>query len=479
MFFDNRRSRSNNRRNGTTNPKKGFAASRRNASTRRKRTRLFQQLETRNLLATDVWINKIHYDNDGGDTGEGIEIAGPAGTNLIGLWRELYNGSNGSLYDTENLTGTLTYLVIGDGTAAEGSGVIEAVVPLSSATIPADGYLLVGETGRGDVLGETADLLAALNFEGSDNVTHLIVQGFMNADGDDLDTNDDGTLDVMPWTSIIDSVALLETNDGTGDLVYSGTTVGPNGTTLLVANEGEPDGGTNPDGSVSVVEISSGVGSATVTTIAIDVRATKQFEIDNLANSYTKITPGVQPSADFEPEFITVSPDGSIAFVTLQENNAVAVLDLSVNSVSKILPLGYKDNLATNAATDATNNSPDSFALENLPVRGLFQPDVLASYSFGGTNFFVTANEGDARDPEETEIQNVTLNPTVFTDAATLQDPDNAGELEITSLFGAPDDNGDFDALYSFGDRSFSIFDDSGQLVFDSGDLLARAADAA
>ena len=35
-----------------------------------------------------VWINEIHYANDGQDTGEGVEIAGPAGTDLYGyrLW---------------------------------------------------------------------------------------------------------------------------------------------------------------------------------------------------------------------------------------------------------------------------------------------------------------------------------------------------------------------------------------------------------
>lgn len=33
---------------------------------------------------TPIFINEIHYDNDGGDTGEAIEIAGPAGSDLTG-----------------------------------------------------------------------------------------------------------------------------------------------------------------------------------------------------------------------------------------------------------------------------------------------------------------------------------------------------------------------------------------------------------
>ncbi|MBN1976442.1 MAG: DUF11 domain-containing protein, partial [Anaerolineae bacterium] len=77
-------------------------------------------------------------------------------------------------------------------------------------------------------LGGTADLTTSLNFENSDNVTHLLVRGFAGASGDDLDTNDDGTLDNTPWSSVEDCVALLETV-GSGDLTYCATTVGPDG----------------------------------------------------------------------------------------------------------------------------------------------------------------------------------------------------------------------------------------------------------
>ena len=46
------------------------------------------------LSAADgVRVSEIHYDNDGTDTGEAIEIAGPAGTDLTGWSVVLYNGS--------------------------------------------------------------------------------------------------------------------------------------------------------------------------------------------------------------------------------------------------------------------------------------------------------------------------------------------------------------------------------------------------
>ncbi len=53
------------------------------------------------------WINEFHYDNDGTDTGEFVEVAGPAGTNLSG-WKVIgYNGAGGAMYATVNLTGTI------------------------------------------------------------------------------------------------------------------------------------------------------------------------------------------------------------------------------------------------------------------------------------------------------------------------------------------------------------------------------------
>jgi len=56
---------------------------------------------------TTVFINEIHYDNAGTDTGEAIEVAGPAGTDLTGWSLVLYNGSNGSVYDTDLLNGLI------------------------------------------------------------------------------------------------------------------------------------------------------------------------------------------------------------------------------------------------------------------------------------------------------------------------------------------------------------------------------------
>ena len=70
---------------------------------------------TQTALAQGVFINEIHYDNASTDTGEAIEIAGPAGTDLSGWEVVLYNGSNGSVYNTIALSGTLTDIDSGFG----------------------------------------------------------------------------------------------------------------------------------------------------------------------------------------------------------------------------------------------------------------------------------------------------------------------------------------------------------------------------
>ena len=58
---------------------------------------------------TSVWINEIHYDNQGADQGEFVEVAGPAETDLTGWMLIGYNGATGSVYRTVQLSGTIPH----------------------------------------------------------------------------------------------------------------------------------------------------------------------------------------------------------------------------------------------------------------------------------------------------------------------------------------------------------------------------------
>lgn len=134
-----------------------------------------------------IRINEIRIDQPGADNDEYFELKGPPGASLDGL----------------------TYLVIGDGTG--GSGVIEAVVNLTGNSINSSGYFLVTESTF--TLAGTPDLVVGatgLNFENGDNVTHLLVSGFSGSNADDLDLDDDGVLDVTPWTGVLDAIGMLQ-----------------------------------------------------------------------------------------------------------------------------------------------------------------------------------------------------------------------------------------------------------------------------
>lgn len=112
-------------------------------------------------------------------------------------------------------------------------------------------------------------------------------------------------------------------------------------------------------------------------------------------------------------------------------------------------------------------------------VYGMYQPDAIASYvGCDGEPYTVLANEGDPRDyrgfAEESRVKDLTLDATAFPQRTLLRNDANLGRLTVTKATGDTDRDGDHDALYAFGTRSFSIRDAAGALVWDSGDLLER-----
>lgn len=108
------------------------------------------------------------------------------------------------------------------------------------------------------------------------------------------------------------------------------------------------------------------------------------------------------------------------------------------------------------------------------PVKSFYLPDAISYFTANGTSYYITANEGDAREytafDEQKRVSALTLDPVIFPDAVNLQKPENLGRLRVTSTRGDIDNDGDYDVLYGFGGRGFSIFNAaSGQLVHESG----------
>lgn len=176
-------------------------------------------------------------------------------------------------------------------------------------------------------------------------------------------------------------------------------------------------------------------------------------------------------SQDLEPEYIAVAPDGSMAFVVCQENNTMIKIDLSNNSIVALGALGFKDWSTGNNVLDASNRS-SAVEFKNWPIFSMYQPDAMVSFEDNGITYLATANEGDARDydgySEEDRVEDLTLDPTAFPNAADLQNEDSLGRMNITTTLGDTDGDGDYDELYAYGARSFSIWDENLNLVWDS-----------
>ena len=257
----------------------------------------------------------------------------------------------------------------------------------------------------------------------------------------------------------------------------------PNGRWLLVANEGEPNSygqpdSIDPEGSVSIIDMT--VGAANLT--QADVRSALFNDSIPKTNASTIriFGPGATLAQDLEPEYIAVSHDSKTAWVTLQENNAIGILDIEAGMFTRLVGLGFKDHNQTGNGLDASDRDNDSpppngvINIANWPVFGMYQPDAIDSYHVGGVTYLVMANEGDTRTfpgfDEEVRIGDLSLDPTVFPNAGTLQLDSNLGRLTVTNANGDTDGDDDFDEILVPGARSFSIRAADGELVFDSRD---------
>ena len=264
-------------------------------------------------------------------------------------------------------------------------------------------------------------------------------------------------------------------------------TMSPDGHYVITANEGEPNAAytIDPDGSVSVIDISGGIANVTqanVTTVgftgynaqAATLRAQGIRIYGGLATTPSTV------AQDLEPEYVAVSANSQTAYITLQENNAIAVLDLATKQFTALRPVGYSDLSQPGRGIDASDQTTEVL-IANWPIKGMRQPDAIAAFEVGGTSYLLTANEGDARDYSGFSEQmrlgatGYALDATAFPNAALLKNNNVLGRLNVTNKTGDTDGDGDFDEIYAYGGRSFSIYNaTTGAEVHDSGNLLER-----
>lgn len=258
-------------------------------------------------------------------------------------------------------------------------------------------------------------------------------------------------------------------------------TISPNNQKILVANEGEPDNSMpaiDPNGSVSIIDISNGIETITQTQVT-----TLDFALAPAVISGSIKRNSETFAKDLEPEYITITPDNTRAIVSCQETNVFVIIDLTTNTIIDYMGLGFKNHSLTQNSLDPSDSDTSSNGGINIntwPVKGVYQPDAIKSFVTGGNTYVLSANEGDSREWTNfntlSRIKNLTLDATAFPTGATLKLDANLGRLNSfkPEVVGDTDGDGDIDELYCYGARSFSIWSvgingSSKTLVWDSG----------
>ena len=180
-------------------------------------------------------------------------------------------------------------------------------------------------------------------------------------------------------------------------------------------------------------------------------------------------------------EGLALLPSGQLALLNDNDFGIAGIVIDNATGTFTIAPGYVPENVELGIVNVPGLDASDRDTAINIrswPVFGMYQPDAIARFKAGRSSYLITANEGDARDwtgfAEEARVNSLTLDPAVFPDAAALRNNANLGRLNVTKSLGDTDGDGDYDALYTLGGRSFSIWGVDGSLVFDSGSDFER-----
>ncbi|HEX7062062.1 MAG TPA: lamin tail domain-containing protein, partial [Woeseiaceae bacterium] len=166
-------------------------------------------------IAQALFVNELHYDNAGTDSGEAIEIAGPAGTDLEGCSVVLYNGATGAAYATTPLADVIPDQQDGFGTVAVSYGTngLQNGAP--------DGVVLVG----------AARVIQFLSYEGAFAALDGPAAGLASTDIGAAETGD---------TPVGQSLQLAGTGVSAGEFAWTG----PAASSFGAVNGGQTFAGT-------------------------------------------------------------------------------------------------------------------------------------------------------------------------------------------------------------------------------------------
>jgi hypothetical protein len=291
-------------------------------------------------------------------------------------------------------------------------------------------------------------------------------------------------------------IAIFSTENGTVlkslEVGYhpDSVTITPDGTKVLVTNEGEfvstsAESTFARPGSISVIDISSVKVAADIANLNESIVRTYDFSSANLASDVSiaalrnprldTLTVKTLNAADIEPEYITAT--NTKAYVTLQENNGIAVFDFATSKYSAIYELGADEQLIDASDKDGVADAK-KIAINNS-VFGLPMPDTVTSFTRAGIVYLATANEGDARPDDGDIARGSTLTANMTSAVAALATNTGIGRLYLLKFEGDTDKDGKIDMPLMTGTRSFSIWNSSnGDLLYDSASTLEMFAAA-
>ena len=261
-------------------------------------------------------------------------------------------------------------------------------------------------------------------------------------------------------------------------------TFAPNGTTALVAIEAQPvcakdDPATPAKEDTDYTKASDPVGGVTVVDLSnpsspvLRFAGFDQFTVAEMRAKGIAVSSVVNNvSKDFEPEFVT-AVDNNYAYVTIQEANAIGKLNIKSASFESITR-AFESNLGV-VARDTSDRDSAAGPRTYRNVVGASQPDAIAGFKIGSGEYYLTANEGDAREytclNDDLRGSALKVDAQRFPDWKTWSGSAALGRAKVNPTMGDKDGDGDIDTIHLRGSNSMTMYR-NGKAIWDSADLL-------
>ena len=261
-------------------------------------------------------------------------------------------------------------------------------------------------------------------------------------------------------------------------------TFAPNGTTALVAIEAQPvcakdDPATAAKEETDYTKASDPVGGVTVVDLTnpaspvLRFAGFNQFSVADMRAKGIAVSSVVNNVAkDFEPEFVT-AVDNNYAYVTIQEANAIGRLNIK-SATFESVTRAFESNLSI-VSRDTSDRDAGAGPRTYKNVVGASQPDAIAGFTIGSGQYFVTANEGDAREytclNDDLRASALKVDARRFPDWKALSGSAALGRAKVNPTIGDKDGDGDIDTIHLRGSNSMTMYR-NGLVIWDSANLL-------